>query len=1791
MLPQEAQANLALILRNKLRGEARRAVHGVALNTVPAFMDFLKTLYLPAKSVYQLQGELGRIFQHDDEGVLTYSNRVKDIGNRISDAYKQSHAGVVDDAFKRSLDVDLVECFNRGLRPEIENKITRNQSFSETMKEAIDIERKEQAKSVLRNSRSTKFNNYNQFSPRRDKIHHIQESKQCLSCGKYGHNSENCRSNSRSSQSPERGGNRDSRPDRNNFQRQQNNNSYRRYQDFRGTERNGGSAYNSNSAQRVTCRFCKNIGHSINECRKLEYWTNQKNPRNTSSNNQVSEPRDNSQQRSVKHPRSEVGTNQATRVATALLNRGSNVPVVKVNSKDFLEPTLLMIDTGSSLNLIKSKHIAPHVQVDTSEIVQISGITKDYVSTLGRTEIQILDSEVTFHLVKDDFPIEDDGLIGSEFFRTYHADVSYYDRCLRWGINSIPFMKLETIIVPARTKGHFYVRVANPEVKVGYVPRQFISEGVFLGEALVTNSDGKAHLYLINTTDEEIEVAVPVLNIEPYEEYTNENDATTNITDVTVNKPEATPALLHAAAGSNQLLPEAKETQAPREKDKAEISCEDHEEPTYKSYKDSELYAIPDNSCSDEAQNEPHNVEEIHKGSAKTAYVVQQNDRVSQIKSLLRLDHLNPEEKESIQMHLEEFQDRYYLPGEKLKSTNVLKHRIITTDEVPINFRQYRYPPTLKEEINRQVNDLLDGGIIQPSKSPYNSPVWIVPKKADSKGNKRWRMVLDYRALNEKTISDAYPLPLINEILDQLGGAVYFSTFDLASGFHQIEMHPEDRHKTAFSTPYGHYEFVRMPFGLKNAPATFQRLMNQVLMGVQGSDAFVYLDDIVIYASTLEEHELKLERLMKRLRGAQLKLQPDKCEFLRREVAYLGHIIGKDGVKPDPAKLSAVKNFPRPKNAKNIRQFLGLAGYYRRFIDNFSQIARPLTILLKKDAPFKWQEQQQAAFETLRDKLCEEPVLQYPDFTQPFIVTTDASGTAVGGILSQGPLGKDRPIAYTSRVLNDTEQRYSTYEKEAVAILHSVSQFRPYLYGKRFKLVTDHKPLVWIHTSKDPTSRLTRWRLRLEEYEYEVVHKAGKMNVNADALSRNPCEEVSSGDEPESRPQHVYPIKKRARMVTDTGETDEEDEPLATRLRKQAQASASKAPAKPSTKPASKRPDEQSQGPASDMLITDDAPIASRLRSRGNKGAPTTSKEKPKAKAIRRKAKRQKSPVVNRAENEIPLQGNVLCQNSLLANFGDDETFSISGESEEYIFDRSDSDSENNYQQQEAVEKPAEITSSLQITSNEQLFMRKDNYLYFLSETGEPCDEGSKKLADRRSLPKFRNLSLGSISVIKHNSKHHIAMVIQTKSGARMDHHTFPAMQRELKKVVEGLELRSVSVAKTKEINSMKWEYVLTTLKKAFADTTTKLIVCLGLIKYPEPAERKEIISEAHASAMGGHKGVTKTYNRIRQRYYWEDMKNNISEYIQHCLPCHLKKLVRVKTRQPMIITDTPDSAFDKISMDIVGPLPRTEKGNEYILTMQDLLTKYSLAVALSRATSANIADALIKHCICIFGAPKTVLTDQGANFLSSLMKDVAKKFKIKQCRTTAFHPQSNGSLERSHHSLVEYLKQYVNRDDEWDEWLELATFSYNTSVHEGTKHTPFELVFGKLARQPSYDPPADNEPSRTYGGYLVELATKLHDTQEIARNHLIAAKERSKKYYDRKVNAHEFNLGDCVYLQRGKKQGKFGDHYTGPHEIIEIMRDGNIKIKIGRETRIVHPNRLRYSHIDLGESSEKNYL
>lgn len=480
--------------------------------------------------------------------------------------------------------------------------------------------------------------------------------------------------------------------------------------------------------------------------------------------------------------------------------------------------------------------------------------------------------------------------------------------------------------------------------------------------------------------------------------------------------------------------------------------------------------------------------------------------------SKVQLDHMNPEERHSIYNLCFEYRDIFYTEHLPLTFTNQVKHKIRTVNEDPIYIKPYRQPPTEAIEIRNQVEKLLKDNVIQESHSPWSAPVHLVPKKSDATGERKYRMVIDYRRLNDITVDDKYPLPNITDLFDKLGKSCYFSVLDLASGYHQIEIEREDQPKTAFSTQFGHYEFLRMPFGLKTAPATFQRAMDNVLRGLQGIHCLIYLDDIIIFSSSLQEHLTKLRAVFDRLRKTNFKVQLDKSNFLCKEVTYLGHTITTDGLKPNTDKIDAILNYPLPKTSTEIKSFLGLIGYYRKFIRDFSKITQPMTACLKKNSKILIDDKYTGAFEKCKELLINAPLLQYPDFTKPFVLTTDASDFALGAVLSQGPIGSDKPIAYASRTLNSTEARYSTIEKELLAIVWAVKHFRPYLYGNKFIIYTDHRPLAWLDSLKDPNSKLTRYKLRLGEYDFKVVHKNGKQNTNADALSRIRLNALGSDD-------------------------------------------------------------------------------------------------------------------------------------------------------------------------------------------------------------------------------------------------------------------------------------------------------------------------------------------------------------------------------------------------------------------------------------------------------------------------------------------------------------------------------------------------------------------------------------------------------------------------------------------------------------------------------------------------------
>ena len=841
----------------------------------------------------------------------------------------------------------------------------------------------------------------------------------------------------------------------------------------------------------------------------------------------------------------------------------------------------------------------------------------------------------------------------------------------------------------------------------------------------------------------------------------------------------------------------------------------------------------------------------------------QHRSRYENLLDKIDMKNLNPEEKESLGEICFDYQDTFFLPGDRLSCTNAVKHTIhLEPGTVPINTRPYRLPESQREEIDRQVTNLLEEGVIVESNSPWCSPILVVPKRAGADGEQQWRLVVDFRRLNEKTIGDAHPLPDITEILDQLGQAKYFTCLDMVMGYHQIELEEGEGPKTAFSTKQGHWEYRKLPFGLKTAPATFQRLMNSVLSGLTGTRCFSYLDDIVLYGKSLADHNIKLRAVLDRLRTYRLKLKPEKCQFLRKEVNYLGHRITEDGVKPDPQKVTAIESYPTPTSVKELKTFCGMISYYRRFIPNCSRIASPLHKLLKKDVKFEWKAEQEHAFQHLKAKLISQPILQYPDFYKEFVLTTDASNTGLGAVLSQGPPGKDLPVAFASRSLNRAEMNYTTSEKELLAIVWATQYFRPYLYGRHFKIVTDHKPLTWVMNVKDPSSRLLRWRIKLEEFDYEITYKKGSQNTNADAMSR---------------------------IATVTAET-----------------------------------------------------------------------------------------------------------------------------------------------------------------------------------------KGCTNLKD------------------------------ETK---------------------------------------------------------------------------RQILYEFHDAPCGGHRGMNKTFRAIKSQYSWPNMRREIEEYVKQCKSCQVNKTLQPRQKVPMEITSTANHPLEKCFLDVVGPLPVSEAGNRYVLTFQDDLSKYVVATPIRQQDADTVARTFVSQIVLKYGTPSVVQTDQGANFLSEVFRSTCKILKIQKIQSTAFHPESQGSIERSHRVLAEYLRHYVNQDQtNWDVWVPFATYVYNTTVHSATGFTPFELLFGRPSTLPSAlkKPP---EPQYNYDDYVSELKSRLQTVHQDAHRNLIASKGKSKEHYDKTSRDLNLHVGDKVLLfdetvRRGRSR-KLSSQWIGPYTITELDKV-NATIARGRKVNKVHLNRLK---------------
>ena len=918
-------------------------------------------------------------------------------------------------------------------------------------------------------------------------------------------------------------------------------------------------------------------------------------------------------------------------------------------------------------------------------------------------------------------------------------------------------------------------------------------------------------------------------------------------------------------------------------------------------------------------------------------------------------------QKKQIANLLGKYGDIFSKDEHDLGRTGIIKHKISVDNTRPIRQAMRRVPVHMQDEVDRQLDLMLEHDIIQPSTSPWASAIVLVKKKDGSR-----RFCIDYRRLNDVTVKDAYPLPRIDESLDQLAGAKWFSCLDLSAGYWQVEVDPDDRQKTAFITRRGLYEFNVMPFGLCNAPATFERLMELVLSGLHWQICLIYLDDIIIFGKTFAEMIQNLDTVLARFAQAGLKLKSQKCQLFKREVDFLGHVINEHGIHTNPQKIECVKTWPTPKNITELRSFLGLCSYYRRFIANYSHVAKPLTRLTEKDQRFNWTSECSEAFDKLKHMLVTAPILAHPDFTKPFILDTDASNHAIGAVLSQKTGNEERVIAYASRTLSKSERKYCVTRKELLALVYFVKYFRHYLYGRKFTARTDHASLRWLMNFKNPEGQVARWLEVLSTFSMAIEHRPGRLHGNADGMSRKPCTVTTSNSE-------------------------------------------------------------SSQDNTKDL-----------------------------------------------------------------------------------------------------------DPSCMHVGS-------------------EDTDESRSEFDDLKSLQADDDELAVVRSWVQANKRPEFAVIAAESYILKSLWNQFPC-----------LELHDDLLVRRQE--NLDEDNVV----------TFQVIV-------PKKA-RRSILYACHDMKTSGHLGVTKTVSKIKQKFYWPGLQSDVRSYIAGCDACSKRKGPIPSKRAPMQIVRS-GFPMERIAIDILGELPETPRGNKYIVVIGDYFTKWTEALPIPNMEACTVAKVLVENVLCRFGIPQVIHSDQGRQFESNLFQEMCKLLGIHKTRTTPYHPQSDGMVERFNRTLAAMLSAYVSENHrDWDEQLPYVTMAYRSTEHETTGMSPNMLMFGREVSTPLdlvYELPNLSKPIPS-NQWVWELRDRIERAHTLVRQYTQQAMHRQKRNRDSRMSFETFKIGDQVFVHFPVKKvgtsAKLTPFWRGPFKVTGKLSEVLYKVNCGRNNaeQIIHCDRIK---------------
>ena len=964
-----------------------------------------------------------------------------------------------------------------------------------------------------------------------------------------------------------------------------------------------------------------------------------------------------------------------------------------------------------------------------------------------------------------------------------------------------------------------------------------------------------------------------------------------------------------------------------------------------------------------------------------------------------------------------EFHDVFTLDEYELGCTSQIEHEIYVTDPVPFKERFRNIPPGLMEEVRKALREMIETGAIRPSNSPWCNAVVLAKKKDGS-----MRFCVDFRRLNQRTVKDSHPLPRINTVLEQLQGARYFSALDLKWGFWQVKMSEWSKKYTAFTIGHlGFWEFNRMPFGLCNAPSTFQRVMLSALGELHMQCCLVYLDDVIVYSKSARGHIDDLRLVFACLREHNLKLKPSKCKFFLKEIDYLAHHISEDGISPSRDNIQPILDYPVPKTFTEVRAFLGLAGHFRRFIRNFSAIARHLSNMLsgenasKKNHPCKLKAGALWSFRRLQRALVSYPVLRLPDYSRPFILETDASKFGLGAVLLQSGEddNKPHPIAYASRTLKTSEQNYHSTKLEFLALKWAVTEkFADTLLGTEFEVITDANPLTYVMTTPNLDATGHRWVSALSNFSFSLTYRRGVDNRAADTLSRHPVNHrpIPDGEE--------FP-----------GITDDE-----------------------SAHPEPEGSAAQMDGAEFDRLmdsLLDGSPGDNSLKTKGDSVSHTME------------------------EVREMMEGSTVSAVSHRASLAGDALRAL---------------------QTRCLEVSKELAAKVTNAAPRMIKTKTSDWVQAQCDdpglaiirdwmASKHDREAEKEFSVRlRQLPKREN-----VEYWRNRSNYH-------------KHNDLVYLRRSLPNDPEAVDL---------------------------------FIVPRSL--------RSSALNGCHHEA--GHQGRDRTISLVKERFWWPGYAADAANAVKDCKKClRFEKQPIRAPMVPIVVYGPLDLVhLDYTSME-TNPVVTDPAKPKDVLVITDHFTRYSLALVAKDQTARTTAELFFKRFISVFGIPRRIVSDRGGSFCNKIIEELCAVFGIDKSRTTAYHPQANGQVERFHQTLCRMLGKEFVPGTKWENHLEEVCLAYNATRSAVTGYSPYFLMFGRRPRIPVdflFPTSRNFERSQKVPQFIAELKKRLDNAFELSRAIASEEAKRQKQKYDIKTSSAKLIQGDKVFLRSDALVGK----------------------------------------------------